>query len=188
MIDIAKDVAKEESANIIYQVEDATNLSFYEESFDGVLLPNNGLASIPGHENRKQVLDEICRVLKPHGYVILCIPLRYYARHYLLHWIKTWVGHFILKPLKYNPTEINFGDYFYHRHNKGEILDQVQFLHFFSNKEIEKLIIQSGLKIIEKKLMSDISKKDGISKEGSLSEKDDTSKSPIFYVCQKLRT
>jgi ubiquinone/menaquinone biosynthesis C-methylase UbiE len=63
MITIAKDTAKEKNANIEYQVGDATNLTFDNESFDAVLLPNNGLASIPGRNSRKQVLNEIHRTL-----------------------------------------------------------------------------------------------------------------------------
>jgi hypothetical protein len=65
------------------------------------------------------------------------------------------------------------------------VLKQVQFLHFFSNNEIEKLIQESGFEIVEKKLMSEISEVDGNNKVGSLVEKDDTSKSPFFYVCKK---
>lgn len=185
MIQIAKNTASIENADISYEVGNITNLNFEDNSFDNALLPNNGLASIPSYQNRKKSLQEIYRILKPNGYTILSIPLRQYDQSYLLHWIKSWVEHYVLSLFGYKPKDVDFGDFFYHRHYKGQALEQVQFLHFFSEKEMGKLINQSGLEVVEKVFMAELSKKDTESMMGSLAEKDNTRKTQIYYVCQK---
>lgn len=185
MIAIAKEVAQKNSADIEYHVADVTSLSFKDAVFDNVLFSNNGLGSIPGSRKRQQALNEIFRVLKPGGHLILSIPLRYYAPHYLWHWVKTWCEHILLTPLGYQPITVDFGDFFYHRHSGGKALEQVQFMHFFSQGEAENIISDAGFTIVEKTLMSRVSPRDGKAIRGSLSKKDDTAKSPIFYICQK---
>jgi len=186
MIAIAKATAEEKGAEIIYQVGDATNLGLADESFEGVLLPNNGLASIPGHMNRLKVLQEIRRILKPSSYVILSIPLRHHGLPYTFYWLKTWVEFYVLARFGYRIKGVDFGDFFYHRNNDGQIMDQVQFLHFFKHDEIKNLIETSGLKLHDKQFMAKLSKVDVDSMCGSLSEKDNTEKIQIFYICQKI--
>lgn len=185
MIQIAKDTANRENAAISYEVGDLASLNFQDNSFANALLPNNGLASIAGRQNRKKSLQEICRVLQPGGYVIFSIPLRQYDRSYFWHWIKSWAEYRVFSLFGYKPRGADFGDFFYHRRDNGQVLEQVQFLHFFSEKEIEKLLHRSGLEIVEKVFMAELSKKDITSMMGSLAEKENTAKTEIYYVCRK---
>ena len=64
MINKAK--KKKASGNILFSVEDATALSFEDNSFDAVII-SNALHIMP---NPVKVLSEISRVLKPNGLLI----------------------------------------------------------------------------------------------------------------------
>lgn len=55
---------------ISFQVEDATDLSFGDNSFDGAIFGFNGLMQIPGRENRLQAMREIQRALNPGSYFV----------------------------------------------------------------------------------------------------------------------
>ncbi len=51
-------------------VGDATDLSFLDNSFDGLLFSYNGIELVPGIQGKTQVLQEAWRVLKPGGHLI----------------------------------------------------------------------------------------------------------------------
>ena len=70
MIKTAKELAKSFDMAIDFQVGDATNLHFNENSFENALFSFCGWNQIPGRENRLKALKEINRVLKPGGYFI----------------------------------------------------------------------------------------------------------------------
>lgn len=53
-----------------FQREDATDLSFGDGSFDGVVFAFNGLMQIPDRQVRRQALQHIYRVLKDGGHFI----------------------------------------------------------------------------------------------------------------------
>jgi ubiquinone/menaquinone biosynthesis C-methylase UbiE len=186
MIELAKLAANSENASICYRVGDATSLNFADNDFDGALLSNNGLGSIPGNKDRLKTLHEINRVLKVGGKVILLVPLRNYGPTYIIHWVKTWFKHKILKPFGCVTEGADFGDYFYHRHDGEKKLKQKQYLHFFSEKEVENLIKLSKLSIIKKVFMKNLSIKDVKDMRGSLTSQDNTAKTQIYYILQKM--
>jgi len=185
MIDTAKRIASLKGRYIDYEVGDATNLRFPENSFDGVIFANNGWVQIPGKENRQKALEEIYRVIKPNGYFILTAHQRYYSGTYLFFWVKEWIKYYILKPLGWKVEEVDFGDLFFKRNYPDTKLAQRQFIHLTSKKEVVKQIKNTGFKIEMRKSMAEISKKDADSMRASLSKKFNSHKSPIFYVCVK---
>lgn len=70
MVEIAREINSRERTDIRFDIADATNLSFPEKSFDGVIFAFNGLQMIPKKERRLRALREIFRVLNTGGIFI----------------------------------------------------------------------------------------------------------------------
>jgi ubiquinone/menaquinone biosynthesis C-methylase UbiE len=93
---------------ISFQVEDATDLSFGDNSFDGAIFGFNGLMQIPGRENRLQAMREIQRVLKPASYFVFTTHDQAMPK-----WKKFWVNERKKwKKGQQNPELLEFGDRF----------------------------------------------------------------------------
>jgi len=185
MIQIAKKVANSKNLDIKYQIGDATKLQLESNSLDNALFANNGWTQIPGKENRLQALKEIHRILKKGGHFIFTANKRYYTLGYFLFWLKQFIKSFILKPFGFKIKEIDFGDLFYHRRYKGKKLDQKQFIHIGSTREVKKQIKEAGFQLVYYAPMGEISNTDAENMEGTLFPNDNAYKSPIFYVCRK---
>jgi len=162
MIESANKIAKELKLNIDYSIGDATELDFKDNSFDYALFSNQGWTQIPGQEERLKALKEIRRVLKKGGIYIFTVHLRVWFSKYFFLWIKQWIKLYILKPLGFKIGEIDFGDRFFRRENKGTKFKTKQFIHICSMEEVKKQIKKAGLKRVEVK-------------KGY----------PVFYVCEK---
>lgn len=70
MIAAALEVNMALETPIRFSVEDATQLSFDNEVFNAAIFGFNGWMQIPYARNREKALEEIRRVLKPHGLFI----------------------------------------------------------------------------------------------------------------------
>lgn len=90
LIDFAKDYSNNHNLNIDFVVGDATKLKYEDNSFDVVIFSFNGMQCIPGSENRRNVLKEVYRVLKPGGYYIFTAHDRHDPKcpQYLPFWEK----------------------------------------------------------------------------------------------------
>jgi len=185
MIETAKRIAKSRNLDIDYRIGDATNLEFEDNYFNGAIFANNGWLQIPSKEKRQKALNEIYRVLKPNGIYIFTAHKRYYFGLYFFFWLKQWFRFYILKPLGIRIEEIDFGDRFFKREVGGKKLKQRQYIHIASIKEVKKQIKQSGFKLVEAVSMGKISEDDAISQRASLSKREKSKKTPIFYICEK---
>jgi len=185
MIKTAKKVARSKNLDIDYRVGDATNLEFEDNHFDGAIFANNGWTQIPSKEKRQKALNEIHRVLKPGSMHILTAHKRYYSGLYFFFWSKQWFRFYILKPLGVKIKEIDFGDRFFRRHVNNKKLKQKQYIHIASIKEVKEQIKKSGFKLVKAISMGEVSKNDAISQRASLSKREKSKKTPIFYICKK---
>ncbi|MEA3453150.1 MAG: class I SAM-dependent methyltransferase [Patescibacteria group bacterium] len=185
MIEIAKKVAKAKSLDIDYRVGDATNLEFQDNYFDNAIFANNGWVQIPSKEKRQKALNEIYRVLKPSGIYIFTAHKRYYSGFYFLFWVKQWFRFYILRPLGIKIEEIDFGDRYFRRQVNGKKINQKQYIHIASIKEVRKQIKKSGFKLIKAIRMGEVSRDDAVSQRASLSKREKSEKTPIFYICEK---
>lgn len=185
MIDAARKIAQSKNLGIDYRVGDATHLDFEDNLFDNAIFANNGWTQIPGKENRQKALNEIFRVLKPGGCFIFTSHRRYFSVIFFLFWFKQWIKLYILKPLGFRFGEIDFGDRFFNRIHEGKKLKQKQYIHIASVKEVENQIKKAGFRLVERKLMSEISKTDGKHMKAALSKGSNAYKSPVFYICKK---
>ena len=93
---------------ISFQVEDATDLSFGDNSFDGAIFGFNGLMQIPGRENRLQAMKEVQRVLKSGSYIVFTTHDQAMPK-----WKKFWANERKKwKKGQQNPELLEFGDRF----------------------------------------------------------------------------
>lgn len=80
---IQKELHPDMQAKIHFEQQDATALTFPDNSFD-IGVSFSTFDHIPSHEKRQQAVKELARVVKPGGHVIITVPNRrhilYYAR------------------------------------------------------------------------------------------------------------
>lgn len=81
MVGRARSAAEILGYPVDFGVQDAINLDFADESFDGAIFGFNGLMHIPGRENRKKAMAEILRVLRPGAYFVFTSHDRNASEH-----------------------------------------------------------------------------------------------------------
>jgi ubiquinone/menaquinone biosynthesis C-methylase UbiE len=164
-------------ATLNYQVADACDLPFEDESFDFALFSNQGHTQIPGKDNRIQAMDEVYRVLKKGGIYIFSAHPR--TTEFFKFWANQWFRFYILKPLGFEIDEQDFGDRFFEREttdtNTEKTFKDKQYIHIPTINEVKKLIINSGFEILE------------INTQLQISEKDNKRMNPpVYYICKKM--
>ena len=148
LIHYAKNYSKEKDLNIEFSIGDATKLDYKENTFDSAIFSYNGMACIPGEENRIKVLKEINRILKPNGIYIFTAHNRDDSGDKQYIWDEEkikWDNGTQDKDLEM------FGDRIAER-NGGSA-----FIHFYNIIEIKELLKNTNFKIIDYKLSSKIS-------------------------------
>ncbi|NHZ85378.1 MAG: methyltransferase domain-containing protein [Planctomycetia bacterium] len=172
MIKNAKKIARLKHLKIIYEEGDVTNLKYRNSSFDNALFSYCGWNQIPGEVNRLNALKEIYRVLKSGGHLILTSHIRN-VQGFSIFWIKQWVKIYIQKPLGFNISEVEFGDYFYKSESICEQNIQKQYVHMPRLKLVKEQIAKVGFDLVFNARADTISSKNA----GNIS--------PIFFICKK---
>ncbi len=179
MIWNARKIAEKKNLEIAYEIGDATQLKYGDNSFDNAIFSNNGWTQIPGKEKRLRALKEIYRVLKPNGYFIFTAHARTLRGGFLWFWVGRWIRFFILKPLGFRIEELDFGDRFFARETGGTKFKQKQFIHIPDVNKVKQQIIEAGFELIF------MEREDKI-EIGDLHNKDNVYNwTPMFYVCRK---
>lgn len=167
MIDIAKIISAEMQSDVHFEVQDATSLTFADESFDGVIFGFNGLMQIPLRKNRRKALLEISRVLKSGGIFAFTTHDQEVKRNaeYWQKERKRW------QEGTQDSSLDEFGDIHY-KDERGEL-----FIHSPTRAEIDEDLAFAGFEKIFEKIRSDIADEP----QNVLDFSDDC----IFRVCKK---
>lgn len=171
MIENARSIAEERGLDTDYRVGDATDLSFDDDRFDCVMFSNQGWTQIPGHENRRQALKEIHRVLEPGGVFVFTTHVRQW-RGFAWFWLKQWFKLHVLKPLGFPVKEEAFGDRFFEADNSSIQYPGAQYIHIPRVKDVIRMVEDVGFDVLETTRARD------------LDPVEDHSTNPMFYVCR----
>lgn len=134
-----------------FQVMDACDLKFDDNTFDGAIFGFNGLMQIPGRENRRQALREILRVLVPGGAFVFTTHDRHSPAHKRL-WKeeeRRWAAG------KQDKELLEFGDR-YEDSDWGRL-----FVHVPTGNEVREDLKATGWKCDSDSLRSQIAKEPG---------------------------
>ena len=147
MIKRAKRLNNSLNTGIKFQVKDAISTKLPNESFDGIIFGFNGLMQIPLRENRKKVMLEVNRLLKPDRYFVFTTHDRTMPK-----WKKFWT----LERKKWNRGEQNlelleFGDRF-EETPRGKL-----YIHVPEVQDIRRDLIEAGFSVESDFLRSKIS-------------------------------
>jgi len=133
-----------------YLIDESLKLPFENNFFD-IVVSLATFHHMPSDILRRLLLKEFYRVLKPNGILILAVWDFYHGknRKYLfkshLHWLKN----IFLK----NPFEMERKDIFLPWKDKtGTVLGK-RYFHIFSQREIKNLLLNSGFKVKEIKIL-----------------------------------
>jgi ubiquinone/menaquinone biosynthesis C-methylase UbiE len=172
-IKLAQELAQQKQLNITFEVEDATHLSFKDNSFDNALFSFNGWSMIPSKEGRLEAAKEIYRTLKPEGYFIFTFHKRQFFGQELV-WTLQAIRLYVLKPLGYKTKELDFGDFYFNRDSETTYPIE-QFVSFLSVKEVKEIMEGVGFKVEIMKMRSELTKEDAKLTSGDV----------MFCVCRK---
>ena len=148
---------KEKGSGIRLVVEDATRLSFPDNSFDGLIFGFNGLMQIPGRENRQRAMTEAFRVLKAGARFVFTTHDRAFPK-----WKKFWaVEKKKWRKGNQDKSLIEFGDRF-EETPKGKL-----FIHVPDNAEIRQDLKKAGFAVERDLLRSRLAEESQLVKEFS---------------------
>lgn len=154
--------AKKKFPNGKFQIADIFKLPFPEKHFDKVYCIAV-LHHIPSKEMRAQVLEEIKRVLRPGGFLILTVWNLWQKK---TTW-KSLIKNNLLKLI--GLSKMDFNDILVPWKDKtGKVLVQ-RYIHLFTEKELGKLTEKAGF----------------IVKDIGITERPESKDNNIYLICQK---
>ncbi len=148
MIEAAKFIAKTKDVDINFSVDDVTQMTFENQSFDAALFSFNGLMSIPQSRNRATALNQINRILKPNNYFIFTTHDRHAEADFIAYWQEEkqrWASG------QQDPRLYEFGDRLAMSKNENTEI----FIHIPSVDEVTLAIQKAGFELVETFYRSD---------------------------------
>ncbi len=152
MVARAKEIAKRLGCPWRFEPQDATRLSYADESFDGVIFAFNGLMQIPGSANRQKALGEVFRVLRPGGRFLFSTLDREDALYSRVFADSGDYHH----DLSRNPYLLDYGD----RHFATE--HGTTFMHVPTRVEMLQALESIGFELLEDAMRSDLAQESAV--------------------------
>lgn len=147
------EAAKNHYPEAKFQAADALNLPFPENFFDKVFSVAV-LHHIPSKEFRIQFLEEIKRVLKPKGLLVLTVWNLWQKK-------TAWKLLFKNTCLKLiGKSKLDFKDIFYPWKNSAQKTLIQRYFHLFNKKELEKLAQEAGFSVKKAGVLTNSDKKE----------------------------
>jgi len=148
MIHAAKELNDHFQTHLSFQVGDATQLNFQDESFDSVIFSFNGIMSIPKQEQRLAALREIHRVLRNKGRFIFTTHDREKDPAYFDFWESQKT---IWEKGEQSKALYEFGDIISTSKNEERQI----FIHIPNQEEVMQMLSETGFELIETFYRSD---------------------------------
>lgn len=136
------------SAQTTFSVGDCREIPYEPQFFDVVLVLGNSFGYFSDNDSDKKVLDEIMRVLKPGGMVILDITDGEYMRSNFVQRAWEWVDDstFVCRERQLSKDNLRLiSREIVTVANRGVVRDQFYQERLYSMKELENLAISAGL-------------------------------------------
>lgn len=146
MVQESREIAECLGCPLDFQREDATDLSFGDGNFDGVIFAFNGLMQIPGRQVRRRALQQIYRVLVEGGYFIFSTLDREDRLYSKVFALNDDPDH----DLAQNPNLVDFGD----RHFETE--HGITFMHVPLRSDVVEDLEEVGFEVIEDSMRSEL--------------------------------
>ncbi|MBK1879965.1 class I SAM-dependent methyltransferase [Pelagicoccus mobilis] len=148
MVEESQEIADCLGCPFSFRREDATALSFADESFEGAIFAFNGLMQIPGRAKRRQALQQIYRVLKPGGSLIFSTLDREDRLYSKVFEVKDDPEH----DLKQNINLLDYGD----RHFDTE--HGTTFMHVPTRAEVLEDLSSASLELVQDAMRSELAR------------------------------
>jgi peptidoglycan pentaglycine glycine transferase (the first glycine) len=148
MVEEAKRNAEAMNVKIEFSVMDACKMDFPQDSFDYILMVGSLVCWIPYRKNRITVLEEVWRILKPGGKLIMSAPSKNRSfKHKLYFFVMDSWRRFLRSS---GIPSLEPGDRFtYKVSGNRKISGGKAFLHMYSMKEAIEDIEGAGLTMVE---------------------------------------
>ena len=127
-----------------WSVLDATDLPFRNQTFDGALFSYNGIELVPGIEGKRQVLQEVWRVLEPGGHLIFTTHAIEAFNRYALGRMRRLATFLIGRLLRRNISEREIGEIV---HTPDRNLE-VYYMQIISPRVYRKLLTDIGFELV----------------------------------------
>lgn len=131
-------------ATATWGVDDATDLSFLDNSFDGLLFSYNGIELVPGIQGKMKVLQEAWRVLKPGGHLIFTThaleALNRFAPFRMRQFFRFYLARLLRRPI----SEMEIGEIIYDPKQNLE----VYYLQVISPRTYRRLLSRIGFNLV----------------------------------------
>ncbi len=148
MVAESRDIADCLGCPFQFQREDATDLSFADETFDGAVFAFNGLMQIPDRRVRRRALLQIYRVLRVGGHFVFSTLDREDRLYSKVFAVADDPDH----DLAQNQDLIDYGD----RHFRTE--HGTTFMHVPTRSEVVEDLSEAGFELVEDAMRSSLAR------------------------------
>ncbi len=149
LIDRARKTSKNNGLDIIFREGDARKLPFKNDRFEAVIIAGNSFGYFESTEDDHRILQEVMRVLKPMGKLLIDITdgkaMRTHFQPRSWEWIDK--DYFVCRERSLSESKDRLISREVITHvNKGVIADQFYAERLYSNEDLKKLLTHAGFK------------------------------------------
>ncbi len=147
LIDRARKINKTKGLNVIFKEGDARKLPFPNDNFDAVIIAGNSFGYFESTQDDMKILDEVMRVLKPEGKLLIDITDGNYMRDNFQPRSWEWIdkNYFVCRErsLSESMERLVSREVITHVH-KGVVADQFYAERLYSNDDLKDILTKAG--------------------------------------------
>ena len=175
---------RDNSQNISFEVQDATNLNYENCYFDQILYLDQIISSIEDEKNRLQTFKEAYRILKTGGTALFSF-LSFEARSNSMFYIPYFVYLSLIRKLRGSNRSLQYLPWLKHggKINWFALIDAEPYVYWYKTKEVAQILKEIGFEVVA------IGSKNQIEQEKMHSSVETLVNEPITgmltFVCKK---